>query len=316
MTLILTVVTGLIYPLVMTGLANLLFPDQSGGSLVVRDGTVIGSALIGQNFTGAGYFHPRPSAAGDRGYDPMSSGGSNFGPIDRRLIDRVKATVGAASQAGRARTHSGGSGHRFGQRARSGHHACRRRIPGRAGGTCTRADRGPGAAARSRLHGGPPVRRPRRAAGERFTAQPGAGRIQQSAPASPGGERLKVSRRKPSSEGLRVAPRFGAHAQQSGPPNRIANASRRWLTPNTSGLPLTRAGLSGVVRTPGSSGRGTGSVPQHASACVAPSSSGCHHSALASKEEVLLATDRRQARPLLAVAWSGWFGLTAPGVSR
>jgi K+-transporting ATPase ATPase C chain len=92
-TLILTVVTGLIYPLVVTGLANLLFPYQASGSLLVHDGTVIGSTLIAQNFTGAGYFHPRPSAAGDKGYDPMSSGGSNLGPIDRRLIDRIKAAA-------------------------------------------------------------------------------------------------------------------------------------------------------------------------------------------------------------------------------
>lgn len=92
-TLILTIVTGLIYPLVVTGVAGLLFPYQAGGSLVARNGTVIGSELIAQNFAGAGYFHPRPSAAGDKGYDPMSSGGSNFGPIDRRLIDRVKTTA-------------------------------------------------------------------------------------------------------------------------------------------------------------------------------------------------------------------------------
>jgi K+-transporting ATPase ATPase C chain len=93
MTLILTVVTGLFYPLVVTGVATMLFPYQSSGSLVVRNGTVIGSTLIGQNFTGGGYFHSRPSAAGNGGYDPMSSGGSNFGPIDRRLIDRVRAAA-------------------------------------------------------------------------------------------------------------------------------------------------------------------------------------------------------------------------------
>jgi len=93
MTLILTVVTGLIYPMVVTGLANLVFPYQAGGSLLAHDGTVVGSDLIAQNFTGAGYFHPRPSAAGDKGYDPMSSGGSNLGPIDRRLIERVKNTA-------------------------------------------------------------------------------------------------------------------------------------------------------------------------------------------------------------------------------
>jgi len=87
-TIVLTILLGLIYPLAMTGLAEVLFPWQSTGSLVTRGGQVVGVATIGQNFAAAGYFHGRPSAAGN-GYDASNSGGSNLGPTNKTLIDAV-----------------------------------------------------------------------------------------------------------------------------------------------------------------------------------------------------------------------------------
>jgi K+-transporting ATPase ATPase C chain len=91
-TLVTTVMFGVLYPLGITGLAQLLFRDRANGQLIAKDGKLVGSRLLGQPFTGPGYFHSRPSAAGT-GYDPTSSGGSNLAPTNKTLLDRVKGDV-------------------------------------------------------------------------------------------------------------------------------------------------------------------------------------------------------------------------------
>jgi len=93
MTLVTTVLLGVIYPLVVTGIAQVVFPRQANGDLIHENGKIVGSELLGQPFSSRGYFDSRPSAAGPAGYDPTQSGGSNFAATNKALIDRVSADV-------------------------------------------------------------------------------------------------------------------------------------------------------------------------------------------------------------------------------
>ena len=92
MTIATTILLGIVYPLVITGLAQLIFPKQANGQLIQKHGKTIGSSILGQSFSSPAYFHPRPSFAGE-GYDATNSNGSQLGPTNQKLIDRVKADV-------------------------------------------------------------------------------------------------------------------------------------------------------------------------------------------------------------------------------
>ena len=96
MTVVTTVVLGVLYPLVVTGLAQALFPDRANGQLIYRDGRLVGSRLLGQPFSSPGYFRSRPSAAGPAGYDAAASGGTNLGPTNAALVDAVQARIEVA----------------------------------------------------------------------------------------------------------------------------------------------------------------------------------------------------------------------------
>ena len=98
-TIVTVVLLGIVYPLAMTGIAQVLFPQQANGSLVVVDGKTVGSDIIGQLWTKPQYFQGRPSAAGKNGYDPTATGGTNLGPTSKKLIDATRATIAALKKA-------------------------------------------------------------------------------------------------------------------------------------------------------------------------------------------------------------------------
>ena len=184
--LALTLITGLAYPLAMTVLAGTIFPKQAQGSLIEKDGKVIGSALIGQEFKDDKYFHGRPSAttAPDPAdatktvsapYNAANSGGSNLGPTSKALNDRVKEDVEKLKAENPHSRRSGRSRHHLRQRSRSRYLAGRRAVPGAARGQGAQHAGGSGPPAGHGEHGRPLRRLARRTACQRAGAESGTG---------------------------------------------------------------------------------------------------------------------------------------------
>ena len=169
-----TLLVGVLYPLAVTGVSQVAFGDRADGSLVRRDGVVVGSSLLGQPFADEGSFHPRPSAAGD-GYDGAASSASNLGPTNADLLTTIEERVAAYRELNGARrgcARPGRRRHRLGVGARPGHLARQREAAGPSRGAGTRARARARARARRRQHARSHARVHGRAARERPRAQP------------------------------------------------------------------------------------------------------------------------------------------------